>query len=216
MTLEARLPSSLYCVVPMAFTLLATICSFLADARGGVPHRHAQFAEPQQSSAHDPQENIPLEPRTPIERAITGSEKRRYELRLQKGQCAVIQVEQRGIDVVVQLLGDDNDLVVEVDDEISKEGTEKLDVVAQNDGNYTVTIKPKLKLAAGAYEVRLVEIHAATSLDRSLFEARQLRTKAKPISCWTWISRLRPSRWQNEPWLSPRKLLGATMPMSRW
>ncbi len=114
MTRGARLPSSLYCVTPMVCALLATICAVLADARGGVPHRHAQFAEPQQSSAHNPKENIPLEPRKPIKRAITGSEKHRYELRLQKGQCAVIQVEQRGIDVVVQLLGGDNDLVVEV------------------------------------------------------------------------------------------------------
>jgi CHAT domain-containing protein/Tfp pilus assembly protein PilF len=181
MTRGVRLPSSLYCVVPMVCALLATICAVLANARGGVPHRHAQFAEPQQSSAHNPQENIPLEPGKPIERAMTGSEKHRYELRLQKGQCAVIQVEQRAIDVVVHLLGGDNDLVVEVDDEISKGGTEKLDVVAENDGNYTVIVKPKLKLAAGAYEIRLVEIHTATSLDRSLFETRQLRTKANQL-----------------------------------
>src|SRR5260370_31764060 len=112
---------------------------------------------------------------------MTGSEKPRYELRLQKGQCAVIQVEHRGIDVVVELVGGDNDLVVEVDDEISKGGTEKLDVVAENEGSYTVTVMPKLKLAVGAFEIRLVEIHAATSSDRSLFEARQLRTKANQL-----------------------------------
>src|SRR5262249_34679392 len=50
-----------------------------------------------------------LEPGKPIERTLTGVETHGYELRLQKGQCAVIHVEQRGINVVVQLLGSDKD-----------------------------------------------------------------------------------------------------------
>ena len=122
-----------------------------------------------------------LEPGKPIERTLTGVETHGYELRLQKGQCAVIHVEQRGINVVVQLLGSDKDSLVEIDDEISKLGTEKVEIVADHDGSYRAQVKPKLKLASGAYEIRLVELRYATGVDRSLYEVQQLRTKASRL-----------------------------------
>jgi hypothetical protein len=85
-----------------------------------------------------------------------------FASRLRKGECAVISVEQRGIDVGVQLEGSNNQPIVEADDELGKLGTEKLDIVADYDGTYTVSVTPKLKVASGAYEVRLVEVRPAT------------------------------------------------------
>ena len=131
----------------------------------------------QTSAKSDREEAALLEPGKRIERSLTGVETHRYQLKLQKGQCAVIHVEQRGIDVAVQLLGSDKDPLVEVDDEISKLGMEKLEMVADHDGSYTVQVKPKLKPASGAYEIRLVELRNATGQDRSLYEVQQLRTK---------------------------------------
>jgi CHAT domain-containing protein len=119
-----------------------------------------------------------LEPGKPIERTLTGAETHRYQLRLQKGQCAVVQVKQQGIDVAVQLLGTQNDPLVEVDDEIGKNGTEQLEILADHDGIYGVAVKPKLKPASGAYEIRVAEVRAATDRDRTLYEVRQLGTKA--------------------------------------
>jgi CHAT domain-containing protein/tetratricopeptide (TPR) repeat protein len=113
----------------------------------------------------------------PLERALTGAETHRYRLRLQTGEYALVQVEQRGIDVIVQLLGGDNEVLAEADDAITAHGTEKLDFVADHDGSYSIQVTPKLKLAAGAYEIRLAEIHATTSPDRTLYEVRQLRAK---------------------------------------
>ena len=182
MRLTVRPPCSLACLLPLVCALLATLCAVITNARGTAPHRQAQSAGAQQLSAQNPQENIPLEPGKAIERALTGTEIHRYELRLQKGQCAVVRVEQRDIDVVVQLMRSDNDLVAEADDEISKQGTEKLDIVADNDELYTVQVNPKLMLSNGAYEIRLVEVRAATSRDRSLYEVRRLRTKAHHLS----------------------------------
>ncbi len=118
-----------------------------------------------------------LEPGKPLERTLNGGETHSYQLSLQRGQCAAIQVEQRGIDVAVQVLGSNRELIAEVDDEIGKRGTEKLNVVADNDGAYTIQVKPRLKPASGAYEIRLVEVHPATNLDLSLYQVRQLRTK---------------------------------------
>src|SRR6516162_8398883 len=77
----------------------------------------ANFAPANQATpAQDQSAITQLEPGTPIERTLTGADVHRYQLTLQKGQCAVIQVEQRGINVAVRLLGDSTDPVIEVDD----------------------------------------------------------------------------------------------------
>jgi len=160
------------------FSLFTTVSIAVAvlPARSAAPLQSGSSPAPQITALPDQQE-VTLEPGKPIERTLTGVETHRYKLRLQKGQCGVVHVEQRGVDVVVQLLGSDNNLVLEVDDEIGKRGTEKLDIVAENDGLYTIQIHPKLKLSSGAYEMRLVELRAATSLDQNLYQVRQLRTK---------------------------------------
>src|SRR5262249_16387973 len=146
---------------------------------GNSPHPQSGSSSPPQTIAKpDQQEAALLEPDKRIERSLTGVETHRYQLRLQKGQCAVIRVEQRGINVAVQLLGSDNNPLVEVDDEISKQGTEKLDWVADHDDTYSLVVNPRVKTATGAYAIELVEVHDATSVDRTLHESRQLRTKA--------------------------------------
>lgn len=123
-----------------------------------------------------------LEVGKPVERPLKGTETHSYVLQLQAGQCAVIQVEQRGINVALRLMGQDNEPVLEVDDEIGKQGTERFAVVAESEGTYRVEVKPKLKMAIGSYEIRLVEVRATTGRDRSLFEAGKLRTKASKLS----------------------------------
>jgi len=127
------------------------------------------------------EETTTLDPGKTIERELAGTETHRYQLRLKKGQCAVIHVEQRGINVAVDLLRNGKDPAIEVDDEPGKQGTEKLDFVAGSDGIYTVAVKPKLKTANGAYAIRLAEVRTATSQDRTLFEVRQLRTKVHQL-----------------------------------
>jgi CHAT domain-containing protein/Tfp pilus assembly protein PilF len=162
------------------FALVSASVAIL-PARGLAPLQNGSAPAPQASTAQIREESIALAPGKPIERTITGSEKHSYQLTLQKGQCALIHVEQRGIDVALQLLGSDNDPVIEVDDEIGKLGTEKLDIVAENDGIYKLQVKPKVRRASGAYEIRLVEVRTATDQDRTLDEVRQLRTKANHL-----------------------------------
>src|SRR5215469_4327409 len=99
-----------------------------------------------------------LEVGKPAERLLKGTETHSYVLQLHAGQCAVIQVEQRGINVGLQLMGKDNQPVLEVDDEIGKQGIEKFAMVAESDGTYKVEVKPKLKIASGSYEIQLLEV----------------------------------------------------------
>jgi CHAT domain-containing protein/Tfp pilus assembly protein PilF len=146
---------------------------------GDSPHQQSgSSSTPQTVAKPYRQEADLLEPGKRIERSLTGIDTHRYQLNLQKGQCAVIRVEQRGINVAVQLLGSDNDPVIEVDDEIGKQGTETLDLVADSGGTYTLAVKPQVKVASGAYEISLVEVREATPVDRALYESRRLRTKA--------------------------------------
>jgi len=126
-----------------------------------------------------------LEPGKPLAGALSAGEIHHYQLKLQKGQCAQVRVEQRGVNVTVQLFapseGPGNDSQIEVDDELGKHGTEKLDFVADNNGMYTVAVKPKWKARSGAYEIRLDQVRTAGDGDQTLSEARELRTKARRL-----------------------------------
>jgi CHAT domain-containing protein/Tfp pilus assembly protein PilF len=182
MTCGFRPHYSLNRVVPVLCAFLCTVCTVPSNGRGAAAHRPAQSAVPQQPAEQNQIQSIPLEPGKAIERTLTGTEIHPYQLKMQKAQCAVIQVEQRGINIVLQLRATNSEPIVEVDDEIGKQGIEKLVVVAESDGTYKVEVKPKLKIASGSYEIRLLEVRPATGRDRSLFEADKLRTKVSKLS----------------------------------
>src|SRR5207237_4231361 len=103
-----------------------------------------------------------LEPGRAVERELAGEEKHVYQLTLTDGQYAGLTVEQRGIDVVVQLLAADGKLIAEFDSEGRSVGEEKVEAVAETAGSYRLLVKAKYpKLPAGRYEIRLTETRAA-------------------------------------------------------
>lgn len=116
-----------------------------------------------------------------IEQAVTSTETHLYGLSLQEGQWALVEVEQRGVNVAVQLLVGESEVRAEADDEISTKGTEKLDIVADQAGLYTIAVKPKWAVAGGGYQIRVAEMRSASARDRTLYEVRQLRTKANQL-----------------------------------
>ena len=117
----------------------------------------------------------PLEPGKPIERDLAGGQSHSYQLTLAADQYLLVAVEQRGIDVVVQLLGPDDKQIMEFDSEIRDYGQEPVSQVAEVSGSYRLNLRPKQEMAqAGRYEIRVVELRAATERDRALQEGRQL------------------------------------------
>ena len=155
-----------------------SICIILAGwllSAPGVEVANAQLAPSGQGA------NVLLEPGKSISQSVNSIKIRRYELKLQDGQCASVEVEQRGVDVAVQLISGENDVVAEADDAFGKRGTEKLDIVADHSGSYMIAVKPKWRVTEGAYELRLAGVRAASEQDRSLYEARELRTKARHL-----------------------------------
>src|SRR5215831_1119233 len=125
----------------------------------------------------------PLEPGKPIERELAGGQSHAYQITLSAGQFMKVIVEQRGIDVVVGLLGPDAKQIMEFDSEIRSQGQETVWQVAEVAGSYRLNVKAKHKGApAGGYEIRVVELRAATEKDRVLQEALKLHTESQRLS----------------------------------
>ena len=120
-----------------------------------------------------------LEPGTPVVREISGDRRDSYQLRLKGGQLATIRVDQRTIDVVVELVGSDGATIIEADDEYGNGSQERLAVLAEATAVYTVSVRSRLARApAGEYQIRLAEIRPAAPRDHALHEARRLRAQA--------------------------------------
>jgi CHAT domain-containing protein/Tfp pilus assembly protein PilF len=126
-------------------------------------------ARPQEPSA------AILEPGVPIDRELSGAQAHVYRLALAKDQYAAAIVEQRGIDVVVQLMDPAGKQIAEFDAESRRQGQEFVSLVAGSAGNYELRVRARYEREpAGRYEVRVQEIRAATEKDRALDEARML------------------------------------------
>jgi len=123
-----------------------------------------------------------LTAREPIQRRIARSEEHRYQVVLAPGQLAAISVEQRGIDVGVAVRDDDGALVDDVQDEVRPNGEERVEIVADKSGPYTLTIKPAVSAGApGDYVIRLAAPRGATEADRRMQQSRSLRTQAHQL-----------------------------------
>jgi CHAT domain-containing protein/Flp pilus assembly protein TadD len=140
------------------------------------------LSEQPATEAQDTQEVTVLESGKPIERELSSTLEHSYQITMGEGQYAFIVVEQRGIDLVVQLFGTDGKLIADFDIEIRTQGEEKIEVVAETAGRYRLLVKAKYpRLPAGRYEIRLVEARNATEEDRLLHEARRLETASRQL-----------------------------------
>ncbi len=108
-----------------------------------------------------------------VQRHLARGEEHRYQIPMTAGEFARVIVEQKGIDVVVQVRDADDNAVDEVQEEIRRYGEEDVDLVAGKDGAYTLTIKPADGVVdPGAYTIRLDTRRPATGDDRTMQESR--------------------------------------------
>jgi CHAT domain-containing protein/tetratricopeptide (TPR) repeat protein len=122
----------------------------------------------------------------PIAREMKGGEEHQYRVSLSAGQYARVVVDQKGIDVVLTLLGADGKPLLEVDNNLSgTRGMEVVSLLAEVSGDYQLKVRSLEKEAsAGRYEIRIEDLRTATGADRarvaaerSYFAAAQLQTK---------------------------------------
>src|SRR6185295_13801972 len=115
-----------------------------------------------------------LEQGKPIERELAGGQQHSYQITLAEGQYASVVVEQRGIDVAVELQTTDGKIIASFNNEYRNQGEEKIEMVAEA-LSYRLIVKASLINAPTAqYRIRVGEIRAATKDDRSMHEARKL------------------------------------------
>jgi CHAT domain-containing protein len=128
------------------------------------------------------QESTNLAPGKALERELAGGETHLYQLALPAGDYAGLVVEQRGIDVAVQVLDTAGRVSIEFDSESRKHGREVVGLVADTPVNFQLRIQARYpKDAAAQYTIRVAELRPATERDRSGFEAHRLGTQAQQL-----------------------------------
>jgi erythromycin esterase len=105
----------------------------------------------------------------------------RYEVQLRRGESAEIVVEQKGVDVIVDVHDPRGRLLDSVDGPTGRAGEERVEIIATSGGRYAVTVKPfDANEPEGAYAIRLSALHSATktaAILRARQEARDAATE---------------------------------------
>jgi len=115
-----------------------------------------------------------LKPNTSVQRSLSGGQTNEYRMALNKGQFIHAVVEQKGIDVEVELLGPDGKRVGHMDSLNSAWGPEPMVAIAEIPGEYRLrVISGNPKAAAGKYELRTLALRQATSEDIRHVEANR-------------------------------------------
>jgi CHAT domain-containing protein/tetratricopeptide (TPR) repeat protein len=122
---------------------------------------------------------IALQTGSTIQREISGKAVDSYLIALAAGQCAQIRVEQRGIDVFVQVLDSKKKLLAEFDADWRPNGREDVSVASEAAETYEIRVQPRYSRApGGAYEIRVEELRATSDQDRALYKAHLLSADA--------------------------------------
>lgn len=129
-----------------------------------------------------------LEMGKPVERELKGGETHLYRITLADGQFLSATVEQRGVDVVVALIGPDKLPILGIDGVKDTQGTESISAVALTPGIYHLGVQSQRKDAvAGRYEVKITELRAASPAEKNSIGAEtafgqgeMLRQQRKP------------------------------------
>ncbi len=142
------------------------------------------FATPATLSYTAQPETARLGPDQSIERHIDRHEEHRYQLAMSAGECAHLTVDQRGIDVVIELLDTDGSAIARFQEEIRPRGDEQVEVVADRAGTYTLAVKAADGVpdpVDSTYAIHITSRAAATDADRAAQRARKLMVDAERL-----------------------------------
>lgn len=123
-----------------------------------------------------------LKPGVIVERTLEGSERQAYDVSLAAGDCAVLTIDQNGVDVIVRLLDAAGSQVATFDQETRTHGREPVAFVADASRVYRFTVAARYtKHEAGSYSVKLDEVHPATDRDREMYQAHVLSAQSAAL-----------------------------------
>ncbi len=118
-----------------------------------------------------------------IQKVIESGQAHQYQISIQSGQTAIIEVEQHGAEALVSASGPDGKEFAAVDLRAGDgTGTEALLILARVDGAYRIKVLSRnAKGTRGNYEIRVAALRDTTDRDRSYFRAQSLCFEAQPI-----------------------------------
>jgi CHAT domain-containing protein len=117
-----------------------------------------------------------------IERELPVGEKHCFSFALTAGQFVQAVVEQRGIDVVVRIFGQDGDQLAAVDRLNGRNSPETASLIARGSGVYRLQIRPGPSATVrGGYRVTLRDPRAAIPSDEKRIDAEKLTFEAEQL-----------------------------------
>lgn len=126
-------------------------------------------------TAQTPNEPQNLEPNQTLEREITGAETHRYKFDLQKNEFFQVRVEQKGVDVSLQLLDSGGTTLATMDSPNGKEGPEILSFVADKANSFVLDVSGLYaKAEKGIYVISRIASRKATKNDKHWVETERL------------------------------------------
>jgi CHAT domain-containing protein/Tfp pilus assembly protein PilF len=140
-----------------AFLLALVVTNTIVPAR--LSRAHAAYGTAAQADMRE------LVLGAPIEREIGGGEAHAYRITLASGQYLRVVVDQRGINVSLNIIRD-NQSLGEVNSEDSAQESERVSLVTEKAGEYRLEVRSVEKNAvAGHYKIEIAELRAATTQD---------------------------------------------------
>jgi tetratricopeptide (TPR) repeat protein len=110
----------------------------------------------------------------PVQRELAGGGSHSYRITLAPDQYLRVVVAQRGINVIVKLLGPDSKQITEVNNQNNVQLQEEVALVAEAAGEYRLDVSAVEKTAVpGNYEIRISELRDATAEDHSRVPAER-------------------------------------------
>ncbi len=114
-----------------------------------------------------------------LERPLSGGEAHSYAVEATSGARLLVTVEQRGIDVVVEVAQAAGPTLLAVDSPNDSQGPESVLLPAEASGPLEVRVlSPSPGVAPGTYTILLEELPETTAADRERVEAERLMTEA--------------------------------------
>jgi CHAT domain-containing protein/Tfp pilus assembly protein PilF len=129
-----------------------------------------------------PQQPAVLGVGSPVDRSIAAGESHTFDLRLDAGQTALVEIEQHGIDVDLKATGPGGDTIAHVRDLAGGQGRRQMGVAGETAGSVVVTVSARRwPSASGSYTLRLTGFRPLDASDRELLRAMRLRSEMRRV-----------------------------------
>jgi CHAT domain-containing protein/tetratricopeptide (TPR) repeat protein len=129
--------------------------------------------------AEEPAENIKLVPGVVLPRSLGGDGPHRFRFAAAADEFLHLDVEQRGVDVIVRLEDPFGRLLYEIDSPIGKTGSETVLAVTPVSGRYVLTVAPLAAEAKGDFALAVREVRPAKEKDRTCAAAAEAFARAE-------------------------------------